>query len=219
MTSKVKAKPGASKPRSLSTLWWILGGVVGLGLIILLAISIAGEAPRDDSAGFGTPVVAGDPLPTYNPDAADVALGLPAPLVQGADWEGNPVSIEADGTPKIVVFLAHWCPHCQAEVPVIQSWVNAGNLPDDVELLSVATLTDPTRPNWPPQDWLVNEGWTAPVIMDDATGTVAGNYGLAGTPFWIVLDGDNNNLQRASGELSTDGLNTLVAIAESSIDS
>ncbi len=216
MTQRAKSGVGPAK-RSYSTLWWILGGVVGLAAIVALAISIAGEQPLDESVGYGTPSVSGNALPVYNSAAADPAIGLPAPTAIGADWNGNPVSIEPDGTPKIVIFLAHWCPHCQAEVPVVQSWVDAGNLPDNVELISVATSTDPLRPNWPPQDWLEREGWTAPVIMDDASGTVAGSFGMAGTPFWVVLDGNNQNLQRVSGEIPVDGLNALAAIAQASI--
>jgi hypothetical protein len=100
-------------------------------------------------------------------------------------------------------------------VPVIQDWVEAGGLPDDVQLISVATATDRLRPNWPPQDWLEEEGWTSPVIMDDQVGTVAGNYGMAGTPFYVVLDGDNTNLGRVSGEIGTQGVDALVALAQS----
>ena len=215
MTQTKKPKPGTKDAKSKSTLWWIIGGVLGLGLIVALAASIATEPEVDETVGFGDPTVEGDPLPVYAAGTQDVAVGLPAPTVTGADWEGNPVSIEADGTSKIVLFLAHWCPHCQAEVPRVQDWVDAGNLPDDVELVSVATSTDRSRPNWPPQDWLVEEGWTTPVIMDDQIGTVAGNFGMAGTPFYVVLDGENNNLGRVSGEIGTEGLDALVALAQS----
>ncbi len=215
MTQTKKPKPGAKNTRSNSTLWWIIGGLVGLGLIVALAMSIAGEEPIDASIGYGDPTVEGDPLPVYAAGQDDVGVGLTAPSVTGADWNDNEVTIEPDGTPKIIVFLAHWCPHCQAEVPVIQDWVDAGNLPDDVELVSVATSTDRLRPNWPPQTWLEEEGWTAPVIMDDQIGTVAGNYGMAGTPFYVVVDGENQNLGRVSGEIGTQGLDALVALAQS----
>ena len=215
MTQKTKPKPGAKDAKGKSTLWWILGGVIGLGLIVALAASIATEPEIDESIGFGDPTVEGDPLPVYATGTQDVAIGLTAPTVTGADWEGNPVTIEPDGTAKIILFLAHWCPHCQNEVPVVQDWIDAGNLPEDVELISVATATDRTRTNWPPQDWLVEEGWTAPVIMDDQVGTVAANYGMAGTPFYVVLDGDNTNLGRVSGEIGVDGLNALAALAQS----
>jgi thiol-disulfide isomerase/thioredoxin len=214
MTQRTKPAPGTKETKSKATLWWIIGGVVGLALIVLLAMSIASEQPIDDSIGYGDPAVEGDILPVYAAGTDDVAVGLTAPTVTGADWDGNAVSIEPDGTPKIVLFLAHWCPHCQNEVPVVQDWVDAGNLPDDVELISVATATDRLRPNWPPQDWLEEAGWTAPVVMDDEIGTVAGSYGMAGTPFWVVLDGDNTSLFRVSGEIPVDGLNAMVAIAQ-----
>ncbi|REK20626.1 MAG: TlpA family protein disulfide reductase [Actinobacteria bacterium] len=189
--------------------------MVGLALIVLLAISIAGETEVDASIGYGDPVVTGQTLPVYNSAAAeDVAVGMPGPEVVGADWEDNEVTITADGRPKIVLFLAHWCPHCQNEVPPVQAWLDAGNLPDDVDLYSVATSTDRLRPNWPPQDWLEEEGWTVPVIMDDQIGTVAGSFGMAGTPFYVVLDGDNNVVRRISGEIGTAGLAILVQEAQ-----
>lgn len=193
----------------------IIGGVVGLALVVLLAVAIAGEEQVDASIGYGDPVVTGDPLPIFDPTAAaDPVVGLTAPSAVGADWEDNEVKIEADGRAKIVVFLAHWCPHCQAEVPVVQTWLDEGNLPDDVDMYSVVTSTDRLRPNWPPQDWLEEEGWTVPAIMDNEIGTVAVNYGMSGTPFYVVLDGDNNVIRRASGEIGTAGLNALVAEAQ-----
>jgi thiol-disulfide isomerase/thioredoxin len=218
MTSRTKPKPSAKDPKSKSTLWWILGGVVGLGLIVALAVSIAGEEPIDESIGYGAPTVEGDPLPVYAAGSEDVAIGFTAPTVTGADWDGNPVSIQPDGTPKIVLFLAHWCPHCQEEVPVVQDWVDAGNLPEGVELISVTTSTDRLRPNWPPQEWLEEEGWTSPVIMDDRIGRIAGSYGMSGTPFWVVLDGDNTNLARISGQVGVDGFEAMAAIAQGSLD-
>lgn len=196
------------------TLLGIIGGVVGLGLIVWLAVAIAGEEEADASIGYGDPVVTGDALPLYNSSAAaDPVVGMSAPTVEGADWNDNEVTIEADGRPKVVLFLAHWCPHCQAEVPVVQDWIDSGNLPEGVDLYSVATSTDRLRPNWPPQEWLEDEGWTVPVIMDDEIGSVAGHFGMAGTPFYVVLDGDNNVVRRISGEIGTAGLDVLVAEA------
>ena len=30
----------------------------------------------------------------------------------------------------MVVFLAHWCPHCNAEIPVLNEWRDSGEIPD-----------------------------------------------------------------------------------------
>lgn len=195
----------------------VLGGVATLALIVLLAFSIANEGEVDASIGYGSPNVTGDALPRFDSTAPqDFGVGLPAPIAVGADWDDNEVRIDADGRPKIVMFLAHWCSHCQAEVPVVQSWVDSGNLPDDVDLYGITTSTDRLRPNWPPQDWLVEAGWTAPTMMDDQVGTLAASYGMAGTPFYLVLDGDNNVVFRVSGEIGVAGLNSLVAQAQAS---
>lgn len=202
------------------TVLWIIGGVVGLGLIVALAWSIASEPSLDDSIAFGEVTVEGNNLPFLaDPSAGDPALGFEAPAVSGADWDGNATTIAADGRPKIVIFLAHWCPHCQAEVPEVQRWLDSGGLPDDVDMYAATVLSDKLRPNWPPQDWLVDEGWTVPTIMDDEDGSVVLAYGVRGTPFYVVLDGDNNNLGRFSGAVGTAGLDTMVLIAQGSIGS
>lgn len=195
------------------TVWWIVGGVVGLGLIVLLAASIATEESVDASIGFGEVTVEGEPLPLLPDPTNDPNIGDSAPTIHGADWNGNEISIEADGRPKILIFLAHWCSHCQEEVPIVQQWVDQGNLPDEVDLYGITVSTDRLRPNWPPQDWLEAEGWTAPTIMDDEVGTISVSYGMRGTPFYAVLDGDNTNLQRVSGSIGTAGLDQLVQIA------
>jgi thiol-disulfide isomerase/thioredoxin len=117
--------------------------------------------------------------------------------------------------------LAHWCPHCQAEVPVIQDWVDAGGVPEGVDLYGVTVLTNRLRQSstWPPQEWLEGEGWTSPTIMDDEAGSIVTAYGLTSTPTYVVLDGDNNNLGRFAGEIGVSGLDTLAALAVGSLDS
>lgn len=196
---------------------WIGGGVVGLALVVLLAFSIASEPAVDDSVGFGEVSVDGDPVPTHSgAPAADPALGRAAPTVSGHDWDENGFTIGPDGRPKVLIFLAHWCPHCQVEVPVIVDWIESGGVPDGVDLYSLTVSNDRRLPNWPPQDWLEGEGWPVPVIMDDRIGTAAVAFGMTGTPFYVVLDGDNGILGRFSGEVGVAGLDALVEIAQGS---
>jgi len=213
MTQRNQRKPPAKTGRNLSTLWWSLGGLVGLALIVLLAISIAGEEELDDSLAFGEVAAEGDPLPVLEDPTNDPAAGMTAATISGGDWNDNQYSIGPDGTPKIVVLLAHWCPHCQAEVPVIKQWLDSGGLPDGVDIYSVTVFSDRLRGNWPPQTWLEDAGWAVPVIMDDAIGTVAATFGMTTTPLYVVLDGDNKVVQRVSGEIGVVGLDTLSQLA------
>lgn len=198
------------------TVLWIVGGVVGLSLIVALAISIASEEAIDESIAFGEVTVEGANLPMLGDSSTDPALGAASPTVSGGDWDGNQYSIAADGRPKIVVFLAHWCQFCQAEVPVLQSWINSGGLPDNVDMYSITVLSDRLRANWPSQKWLEDEGWTVPVIMDDVQSSAVLAYGMRGTPFYIVLDGENTNLGRIAGAVGVAGFEAMVQLAQAS---
>lgn len=220
MSTKTASK--RKQPSNNNTLWWVLGGVAGLGLIIWLAFTIAGEQPADNAVAFGEVTVEGTDLPALDSSVVlvtdDPNAGTTAPTVGGQDWNGNQYTIGPSDTAKIVVLLAHWCPHCQAEVPRIQDWVDSGGLPDGVELYGVTVLTNRLRGNWPPSQWLESEGWTIPTIMDDQANSAASAYGLVSTPTYVVLGPDNENLGRQAGEIGTDGLNALAQLAASSLD-
>ena len=179
---------------------WLSSGSSSGGSSDLPSDIPSASAPADTAPG-----ISGTPLPDFaNPDG-DPAIGQVIPTVTSPS-----ASIELDGTAKVLLFLAHWCPHCQAEVPLIQDWVDAGNLPDDVDLISVSTAIDPNRPNYPPQDWLAREGWTAPVITDES-GTVADAYGLSAFPYWVFVNADGTVAGRFAGEMTTDQLDTIIA--------
>jgi thiol-disulfide isomerase/thioredoxin len=216
-TRTASKKPAKS---SSNTLWWIIGGVLGLGLIVWLAFAIAAEPSLDDAVAFGEVTVEGDNLPFFDSSAADPAVGLTAPTVSGEDLDGNDITIGSSDSAKVIVMLAHWCPHCQAEVPVIQNWVDSGGLPDGVELYGVTVLTNRLRDGstWPPSGWLEEEGWTVPTIKDDEGGSIVSAYGLTSTPTYVVLGPNNENLGRLAGEIGVPGLEALAQLAEGSLE-
>lgn len=203
------------------TIWWIVGGLAGLGLIVWMAFAIASEPGSDDSVAFGVVTVDGQDLPFFDSATADPAIGLTAPTVSGADWNDVPNTIGPGDNAKIVVMLAHWCPHCQAEVPVINQWLADGNLPEGVDLYGVTVLTNRLRDGstWPPGEWLDDAGWTSPTIMDDEQGSVVRAYGLTSTPTYVVLGPNNENLGRYAGEIGIAGLDALSQIAADSVNS
>jgi hypothetical protein len=86
-------------------------------------------------------------------------------------------------------------------VPLLQAWVGTGGVPAGLDLISVATSIDPTRPNYPPDAWLAREGWTVPVIVDP-TNAVARAYGLRFFPYWVYVGPDGKVRGRMIGELS-----------------
>jgi len=188
----------------------ILGalGVVVVAAIIAIVATAGDEEPG--SIAPGRIVVTGDPLPGFA-EGDDAAVGLVAPTLAGEDFEGRPVSIGDDGRPKAIIFLAHWCPHCQREVPLVQAWLDGGGEPPDVELYSVATSNDPAQPNYPPDEWLTREGWTVPVLVDDDAQSAALAYGLTAFPYFVFVDAQGNVVARASGELTIEQLEEYLA--------
>ena len=69
----------------------------------------------------------------------------------GKDYDGNPVTITpGEDGPLMLVFLAHWCPHCNAEIPVLQEWEASGAIPEDLSIVGVSTAVVRDRPNYPP---------------------------------------------------------------------
>lgn len=149
--------------------------------------------------------VSGAVLPSFDTTQdVDLAVGLPAPQVVGVGFDGEPVSI-GDG-PALVVFVAHWCNHCQAEIPVLVDWVdNGGRLPVHV----VATAEAPQRGNHPASMWLSREGWQTPVLRDDASGSTLGAYGMAAFPAFVAVDSTGRVAGRNVGQVPVEALNRI----------
>jgi thiol-disulfide isomerase/thioredoxin len=219
MTRSRKQSPAPHTGPSVSMI------VIGLGALVIAAAAVAAVAlapapaapspagtapPSGATAASPSNAGANADLPAFASTTNDAAVGRPIPEVDGRSFDGTPVRIAADGRPKLIVFLAHWCPHCQREVPVVQAWLDANGMPAGVELISVATAIDPNRPNYPPDAWLAREHWEVPVIVD-ADNQIATRYGLTAFPFWVAVAADGTVAQRLTGELTPDQLDALVA--------
>lgn len=198
----------ANAGNSSRTVWIVLAGLLVVGFTVIMAIALAQEDRPDAGEQTAAVTVSGEPLARFT----DGGEAGPAPEVSGTALGGGSLEITNDGRPKVIGFFAHWCPHCQAEVPVIQDWVDSGGLPEDVDLYGVSTGVDPRRPNYPPARWLDEEGWTSPVLVD-GNQAAAQAVGLTAYPFFVVVDADGAVVARGSGELTADQLSELAALA------
>lgn len=224
------AARGGNRTRTLV----IAGAVAALVVVALLVALLAGGDDTDETAtGGDTPVttgdggtggsgvdgtvtVEGDPLTPHGRGSdieGDPGIGEALPTISGTDLDGQPMTIAPDGKAKLIVVMAHWCPHCQAEVPRIVDWRADGGLPDGMELIGVATANAENRPNYPAKDWLEREDWDAPTLLDDENQDAAVAVGTSAYPFLVVTDADGTVVARTSGELTADQLDDLVALA------
>ena len=201
-------RPQADR-RRLPVVPLVLAGIVVLAIAAVL-IGNAGGNGEDDGDRVATagveeirPVeIAGEPLPEYaSSGAGDPAVGTAAPEVTGASFDGTPVRITDDGRPKVIVFLAHWCPHCQKEVPLLAEWLQEHGRPDGVDLYAIATNTTDERPNYPPSKWLEREAFEVPTLADDGEASAGAVFGLSSFPYFVAVDASNTVVARASGEI------------------
>ena len=198
---------------------FIVGAIIAIiiGGAAIVAISSSGSDSNTSSGNiseFSEITVSGDALPTFdsNSSATDTAIGLPAPVVSGKGFTGTEITTDGAGTPTLLVFLAHWCPHCQREVPLLVQWEKDGKTPTGVDVIAVATGTDPANPNYPPSEWLAREEFPAlwPVIADSNDKKAANAFGLSGYPYFVLVDAQGNVFKRLSGEIPMDELTAMI---------
>ena len=178
-------------------------------------VSLTDETESTNSIETGTATAAGEYqtveatgeiLSALEDPNNDPARGAVAPVLKGFAFDGTPLTIAPTGKPKMVVFLAHWCSHCNAEVPRLIEWKNSGTMPADMEVIGVSTGARDDAPNWPPSQWVVDKGWPWPVMADSEDQGAALAFGVSGYPGLLLLDGDGKVLARRSGEASIEEL-------------
>jgi thiol-disulfide isomerase/thioredoxin len=207
---------GRSSGASSGTRTRLIAAAVGLavvGFVVVVAVTSANEqlgvASIDDIAG---PVsVTGADLPQLPQEGSDPlnGQGVASPVATALDLDGAEVTIGAPGQAQVLVFLAHWCPVCQQEVPVLVDLIDAGGVPADVELVAVLTGLDPSRPNWPPDVWLEREGFRGTIARDAQGDRLMRAFGLRAYPAWVVIDAEGRIVTRRTGLLPLVGIAQL----------
>jgi len=200
-----------------------LGGGVAIGWFIghggqeaapattMVTTTSEGTNTTVDTAGaYGLVTVSGTALSTFTSGQTDTAVGLTVPRIEGVDFEGRPQVISANGKGKLIVALAHWCPYCQQELPVLGQWYASADLPDNIEVFVLSVFPSPERGNFPPGPWLAGEGWSGPVLADDASGSLAAALGIASVPYNLLVAPDGTVAARITGGLNVEQLNGAI---------
>ena len=201
---------------------FIAGGVAAAIAAIVAVVLVVGGGSSSSSTTTSTitsnsgdavaaaefqPVEAeGEMLVQLEDPDNDPARGKIAPVVNGFGFDGAPLTIAPTGKPMLVVFLAHWCPHCNAEIPRLIEWKDSGAMPADLGVVGVSTGARDDAPNWPPSQWVVDKAWPWPVMADNEDQNAAVAFGVSGYPGLILLNGDGKVLARRSGEAGIDEL-------------
>ena len=196
---------------------FIVGAIIAIiiGGAAIVAISSSGSESNTSSGNiseFSDITVTGDALSGFDSASTDASIGMTAPIVSGKGFTGTEITTDGAGTPTLLVFLAHWCQFCQREVPQLVEWEKDGKTPTGIDVIAIATGTDPANPNFPPSEWLAREEFPAlwPVIADSADKKAANAFGLSGYPYFVLVDAQGKVFKRLSGEIPMDELTAII---------
>ena len=225
-----KASPDKASPDSggawyRSPLALVAGLILFAGVlvaIVLAATSGGGtdsQVARSGSIEFGgidvpevsSVTIEGDTLPPLVPGEPDPAIGTSAPVVAATSLaNGSEISL-GKGRARVIGFFAHWCSHCQAELPELTAWLAANDLPPNTEFIAVSTAVDESRGNYPPSAWFTAENFSSPVLVDDAQGSLLGGFGFSGFPAFVAMDSSGIVVARAGGNIGVEGFEDMLS--------
>jgi thiol-disulfide isomerase/thioredoxin len=198
----------------------VIVGVIALVAVLLAGLAAVLAGGSDDAdGGAGSEVTApprgdvigevldievtGEPLAAFDPSGDDPTVGTAAPAISGQGFDGTPLSIGgATDEATLAVFLAHWCPHCNDEIPELKELEANGEIPDDLSVIGISTAVAPDRDNYPPSQWTIDKGWPWPMLVDNEASEAFLTYGGSSFPFLVILDADGNVVARKSGQSS-----------------
>jgi cytochrome c biogenesis protein CcmG, thiol:disulfide interchange protein DsbE len=171
-------KKAAARRRLLA--FGVPAGAVALVAVVAILVT-AGGGPGKSSAP-GTVQASGAPRATRL-QAGDAIPSFSAPGLSGGtiSWQGFA------GKPVVLVAWAPWCPHCQAELPVLDRV--AREYPT-VGLVTVVTDIG-LHPGPAPEAFMSDNGLSFPVAVDDESRTIALALGISEFPtiYFVGPDG------------------------------
>ena len=215
----------AQKSQPSNGKWVVLSIVAAIATALLVAVVVGGGDEGSDTTNSlpggdvlakenQSVVIEGTILEPLGDEAIDPMVGQVAPTLNGATFDGSGVSVTpGDGQAYMVVFLAHWCPHCNREVPRLIEWQASGAVPSELQVVGVSTAVASDRPNYPPSQWTIDKGWTWPMMADSTSMEAAEAYGVSGYPFFVIVGADGEVKVRVSGEVEIPALTQIVSDA------
>ena len=218
MAQNERKKKKASSGDSMRTILYVVLVVVGIAGAVALGTSGGSSDTTTDTvvtvpggvqpAEYQKVSSTGGMLAPLPESGADTETGKSVAVLKGYDLQGRPVTIDPAGEGKatMVVFLAHWCPHCNREIPVLNKWRESGEVPTGLRVIGITTGSKADQANWPPSKWMTAMKWPFEVMADSEAQEAAAAYGVAGYPFMAFVGANGKITARTSGEIPVEQL-------------
>ena len=189
----------------------LLGFGIGAAVPVAAGLGLCGVALRrrgwrDPRSQFGDIDV---PEQVLFADQLNCEVDIPIdppdrPLVGSITVGGQPLVRDAtSATVWVMLFVQHWCPHCDGAVRAMTVW--SASKPE-VRSTVVAFNTQPWKQNYPPSDWLQSLGWRGEIVLDNAENDLARYFGVDRSPTFVVVGNDNRVRLRTCTLFARSGL-------------
>src|SRR3989338_635836 len=168
--------------------------IAATAILILLALSACarnkGEVAEEDSLVHPAPTVI-TTRETSVPTSTAVQgnqVGNLALDFKLNNLEGKPISLsDFRGKAVLLDFWVTWCPHCQAERPLIQQIYDKSQNKDYVVLTVDILSSRPTETPTNLADFMKTNNYTFPPLLDQGM-AVTRSYGVKVTPTHFLID-------------------------------
>ena len=176
------------------------GGVpAAIAAVVVALVVILG-------GGGGTNTAAGAVRFEGPPRATMLAVGDTIPNWSAPGIRGGTVAWrQFAGSPTLIDIWAPWCPHCQADAPLLERVANAY---PGVHVVTVA-IWEGRKPGPSPTDFVEQFGIVQPTAVDDSNDTLAQGFGVEGTPTVYAVDASGTIVAAHSGELGEAGYRAM----------
>ena len=188
---------------------FFLNKILSLILLSLFFFACSQENQNNISSEFS---ISGEKISIADPQTRiDNFRGINSPVIEFKIPEENIYITYPENTPTIFLFVAHWCPFCQEEIPEVKKWIEDNDiLNKGVNVVFIVTSTDSNKVNYPPDSWLYNESWKYPVIYDDSTNSLADYFGVSYFPSWVFTESNGQVAFTHAGKIGLEELTKLI---------
>ena len=166
--------------------------------------------PRPEATETTQPEPSAEPTP--QPE-------IPAPDFTLTDQYGNTHTLsDYQGKTVFLNFWATWCGPCKSEMPDIQKlYESYGENSEDLVVLAVANPGGQDVSQEEIEQFLEDNGYTFPVLMDD-TGITLAYYGISAFPTTFMIDSGGNVYGYVPGAMTADIMESIVQQTMDSVE-
>ena len=181
----------------------VLGGLALVAVVVLAVVAFMGGSEEEGAgASTTTQVTAGGPARTEPLAVGEAVPNFSAPGLAG----GTVAWSDYAGAPAVLSVWAPWCPHCQVELPVLDSVMR--EFPSIGFVTVVTSIGD--QPGPAPDVYMRENDLAFPVAVDDENETIAAALGIAEFPTLYFVASDGTVVQYATGEVDEETLRQVV---------